>query len=261
MHLPVPHQSWLGFVVCVFVSSLSRLGLVVSVLWSPPAWLVLAVCVQLPHHSLLGFVVCVFVRSLSWPGLWCPCFCTPALARDCAVCAFASSFLAELCGVCVCAHPSTLTPPALAELCGVCACALPRVFVCSLSSLTSVPRCFSSVHLLSWLGYVVLVLVPRHSWLGLGLSLVLECQWLVLCGLCVVGTLWYCVHSAGLWRQVAVVAQPWSCAVVVARNVPLWRALWPPVCAPNLVGSSRGQCACQTPFPVLLPLPCSSQRA
>ena len=164
-------------------------------------------CVVLPRHSQLGFVVCVFVRSFSCPGLWCPCFCPPPLARDCGVCACASSFMAGVRGVCFCTHPSAFTLPVLAEVCGVCACALPRVFVRSLSSLMSMPRCFSFVHLLSWLGCVVLVLVPRHSWLGLGLPLVLECQWLVFCGLRVVGTLWCGVRSAGLRHQVAVVAR------------------------------------------------------
>ena len=83
--------------------------------------------------------------------------------------------------------------------------------------------------------------VPCHSWLGF-----------VVCGLAVSSHLFLCRGSLRVVRAARVCGTRWplllgtfSCALVVACSVPLWRASWPRVGAPHLVRSGCSQCTGQ----------------
>ena len=197
-----------------------------------------------PCHSRLGCAVWVCVRAL---GFW----LRPATS---------GSVVGACVSVCtLCLYPAT---PGWGVRCGC---------VCLGLGLGCAPPLLAGV-LGSLSACVRAPLVPRHSWLGCALwvcVLGLRSQlrpatpgWGV--GVCVsVCTL--CLYPGfpgwGLWCVGWVSPGPLPCAVVhcglcavlllgtcpcalvVAGGVPLWRALWPLLGAPPLIGSGRSQCS------------------
>ena len=164
-----------------------------------------------PRHSWLQCcglcaLVCALRLSPATPGsgVRCGCMCLGS-GLGCAL-PLLAGFLGCACR-CAC---SPCTAPLLARVCGLGVCARARV---------------SAVSRHSWLGFVVCGLAVSWNlflWRG---------SLRVVCAAQICGTRWPLLLGT------------FSCALVVACDVPLWRASWPRVGAPRFVRSGCSRCS------------------